>query len=317
MRLKRVKRAVLGLAVLVGLSVGQTYGGSLVPTEAPGATMHTVEEIYQQVATIEGNLANQALSPATAVVAAGRYAVTNLTQVDTDLVTGNIRSGVNIFGVTGKTEVVDTTTGDAVAADILTGKKAWVDGSEVTGTASISAAPAPVARTGQTATVPENPAVAGSDGALQKGVPWPNPRFTDNSDGTVTDNLTGLIWLKNANAFGQKTWATALTDCSTLNSGEHGLTDGSIEGDWRLPHVEELHSLKDWRYYNPAVPNTAGIGQWTAGDPFTGVQSSTYWSSTTFAASTTRAWYVSLYYGFVNIAVKGYTYYVWPVRGGE
>jgi hypothetical protein len=31
------------------------------------------------------------------------------------------------------------------------------------------------------------------------GVAWPNPRFTDNSDGTVTDNLTGLIWLKNAN----------------------------------------------------------------------------------------------------------------------
>ena len=39
---------------------------------------------------------------------------------------------------------------------------------------------------------------SGQDGELQKGVAWPNPRFTDNGDGTVTDNLTGLIWLKHA-----------------------------------------------------------------------------------------------------------------------
>ena len=31
----------------------------------------------------------------------------------------------------------------------------------------------------------------------------PSPRFTDNNDGTVTDNLTGLVWLKNANLFGE------------------------------------------------------------------------------------------------------------------
>ena len=37
----------------------------------------------------------------------------------------------------------------------------------------------------------------GDDGYFEKGVAWPAPRFTDNGDGTVTDNLTGLIWLKN------------------------------------------------------------------------------------------------------------------------
>ena len=36
----------------------------------------------------------------------------------------------------------------------------------------------------------------GDDGALRKGVSWASPRFTDNGDGTVTDNLTGLVWLK-------------------------------------------------------------------------------------------------------------------------
>ena len=57
--------------------------------------------------------------------------------------------------------------------------------------------PAPVHKTGQTTSY-----ATGDDGDLEKGVAWPNPRFTDNSDGTVTDNLTGLIWLKNANCFG-------------------------------------------------------------------------------------------------------------------
>ncbi len=57
---------------------------------------------------------------------------------------------------------------------------------------------APVPKTGQT-----TPYGAGDDGALQKGVAWPTPRFTDSENGTVTDNLTGLIWLKNANAFGE------------------------------------------------------------------------------------------------------------------
>src|SRR3990172_5700801 len=52
----------------------------------------------------------------------------------------------------------------------------------------------------------------GQDGEIQAGVPWPSPRFMDNGDGTVTDNLTGLIWLKNANCFGTRNWASALGD---------------------------------------------------------------------------------------------------------
>ena len=38
----------------------------------------------------------------------------------------------------------------------------------------------------------------GQDGELQTGLAWPNPRFTDNGDQSVTDNLTGLIWTKDA-----------------------------------------------------------------------------------------------------------------------
>lgn len=83
---------------------------------------------------ITGSLTTQTLSNANDTVTAGNYAGTTLSTVDTDLVTDNIKAGITLFGISGKTEVVDTTTGDAVAADMLAGKVAWVDGLEITGT---------------------------------------------------------------------------------------------------------------------------------------------------------------------------------------
>ena len=79
----------------------------------------------------------------------------------------------------------------------------------------------------------------GDDGNLQKDVNWPSPRFTVAGD-CVTDNLTGLMWAKNANlANGTKTWQVALDYAASLNSG------GGLGGctDWRLPNLNELRSL--------------------------------------------------------------------------
>jgi len=75
------------------------------------------------------------LSDANDTLAAGYYAATTLSSVDADLATGNIKAGATIFGIAGKTEVVDTTEAvdGAVAADIALGKKAWVNGVEITG----------------------------------------------------------------------------------------------------------------------------------------------------------------------------------------
>jgi len=175
---------------------------------------------------------------------------------------------------------------------------------------------APVPKTGQT-----TPYAAGDDGTLQKGVASPTPRFTDNNNGTVTDKLTGLIWMKNANAFGTKTWADALIAANGLKSGDAGtgLTDGSKPGDWRLPNIRELQSLIDCEFYYPALPNTLGTGKWVEGDPFQGVHPESYWSSTTnaAAAATTTAWCVDFAYGSVNAYGKSGNYYVWCVRGGQ
>jgi len=181
---------------------------------------------------------------------------------------------------------------------------------------------APVEKTGQTTCYDEpgnviNCLDTGQDGDIQAGVTWPDPRFTDNGDGTVTDNLTGLIWLKNANCDGTKTWADTLTYCNNLASGSCDLSDGSIAGDWRPPNIRGLHSLIHYGFYNPAVPNTAGTGKWTSGAPFTDVQSFLCWSSTTYAGDTSYGWLVQMDDGYVAPDLKGDTGYVWPVRGGN
>ena len=108
----------------------------------------------------------------------------------------------------------------------------------------------------------------GQDGDIQAGVAWPSPRFTDNGNQTVTDNLTGLMWTKDANPLGNYTdWQSALDYVQTLNTGGHT--------DWRLPDINELKSLVDYSQYNPPLP---------LGNPFTNVQSGVYWSSTTCAS---------------------------------
>ena len=195
--------------------------------------------------------------------------------------------------------------------------------------------PAPVPKTGQTTCYDTdgNPILCrmcfnpptgcipinAQDGSWRKGVALPEPRFTDNGNGTITDNLTGLIWLKNANCFGERTWQEALDDCEDLSAGYCGLTDGSSTDDWRLPNRFELESLLVMNYAAPALSNTAGTGKWTAGNPFNNVLiADSYWTSTTLTNNSDYAWFVNTFIGHVDAISKGMDFfYVWPVRGGH
>ena len=163
---------------------------------------------------------------------------------------------------------------------------------------------APVPKTGQTTVYG-----TGDDGAWQKGVAWPTPRFTDNNNGTVTDNLTRLIWMKDAGVLGTKNLAAALTTANGLAHGSGGLTDGSQAGDWRLPNVQELQSLIDYGRSAPALP---------AGHQFTGVTwQNRYWSSTSENGSLPNlAWWVGFDLGFAGTDAKSSNYLLWCVRGG-
>ena len=172
--------------------------------------------------------------------------------------------------------------------------------------------PAPVEKTWQTIAFAN-----GDDGFHQKGVAYPLPRFTDNGDGTVKDNLTGLIWLKNADCYGTTTWFNSLLICNALANGSCGLTDDSNAGDWRLANMTELLSLIHWKYHTPAIPDTSGNDQWSEGNPFINIQSSHYWTSTTHPILTQRARCVNLADGNITGLNKVDFKYFWPVRGGH
>ena len=71
------------------------------------------------------------------------------------------------------------------------------------------------------------------------------PSYTDNGDpstgsgqaGTITDNVTGLVWTQEISSYAMP-WSDAAGYCESLETG-------SVT-DWRLPSVKELWSLRDY-----------------------------------------------------------------------
>ena len=157
-------------------------------------------------------------------------------------------------------------------------------------------------QTGQTTSY-----AAGDDGDFLAGAEWPNPRFADNGDNTITDKLTGLMWTKNANLpGGARTWQQALDYVAGLNAGA-GLCGFH---DWRLPNRVELSSLLDYSHWNKSIltPN-----------PFTNIIPGEYWTSTSasYQYGPDAAWDVRLDTGVVYTSVKHLANaYLWPVRTG-
>ncbi len=182
---------------------------------------------------------------------------------------------------------------------------------------------------------------AGDDASVKAGAAWPKSRFKDNKNGTVTDNLTGLVWLQNAGCIADKTWAEALTAASRMasapapstsclkghntwavptNAIKYGhasappanccLSDGSTAGQWRLPNLKELESLFDRSGHWPALPQD---------HPFFEIRDENcdYWSSSSYANDTSSAWIVDMTSGTTGFARKKNIQCVWLVRSAK
>ena len=158
------------------------------------------------------------------------------------------------------------------------------------------------------------------DGDLERGAPWPTPRFADNGDGTVTDRLTNLMWMKDTacirssgrDADGAITWAAALGFAETVNGGANlsacaGYNAGHT--DWRLPNVREVRSLTDFSRLTPSLP---------ADHPFVNVESSftslAYWTSTTWEIDPSQAFVLRFGAPLTTSQAKTDTQAVWLVR---
>ncbi len=129
-------------------------------------------------------------------------------------------------------------------------------------------------------------------------------RFKDNCDGTVTDNLSGFIWLQYATAFGAMNWGNANDAAATLDENDfEWLTDGSSEGNWRLPTKLEL------------FPFPGGVGY----DLFHDSGMLANWTSTSGADMGLGSWayfrYNRTFWGELKANPMTWDWaYVWPLR---
>jgi hypothetical protein len=168
----------------------------------------------------------------------------------------------------------------------------------------------------------------GEDGEFRMGVTPPTPRFAitfcnaagpcagqtsdcdaDPSTDIVTDNLTGLVWSRDANQ-GSTDWQGA------LDAGNSSAICGRT--DWRLPNRKELISLVDRSNRIPALP--AGYANYFVNVPVFEHYTSFYWSSsTTVYGDAKYAWGVDISDGTSYPIYKSTSnrYYIWLVRSGK
>jgi hypothetical protein len=177
----------------------------------------------------------------------------------------------------------------------------------------------------------------GSDGALQKGA---TRSFTDNGDGTITDNTTGLLWEKKDDSDGihdkdnTYTWGMTSTPytmngtmvtafLAALNAG----AGFAGHKDWRIPNINELLSIANYQYapiaVEPAFNTACTSGCQTTHCSCTAYPNRPYWSSTTVyydpddVCYWNCAWLVSYDAGTTGFNGKEQSRYVRAVRGGR
>lgn len=165
--------------------------------------------------------------------------------------------------------------------------------------------------------------------------------YVDCGNGTVTDNRTGLVWLKDASCYPITIplfWFEAmdavdglsdLPPTSAAASDDCGLSDNSSPGEWRLPSLAEWEAMIAdavtlgcvGASLAPAITNDRGTNCWVEGvgvNSFVGVFRDEYWSSSTVASLPVFAWLVNLFDGTAQNFAKGdHQAHVWPVRGGQ
>lgn len=120
--------------------------------------------------------------------------------------------------------------------------------------------------------------------------------YTDNGNGTLTDNVTGLLWQKTADT-NIRNWDDAASFCSSLDLGGHNT-------GWRLPDLVELDSIMDLSIEAGASINPAFNGTTAAG----------YWTAVEDADDSTRAWILDFGTNEDFTAAKTDTFYTRCVR---
>ncbi|MDD3267370.1 MAG: DUF1566 domain-containing protein, partial [Burkholderiales bacterium] len=156
----------------------------------------------------------------------------------------------------------------------------------------------------------------GSGSESNNGITWgvggaKNPRFTVGGD-CVVDNLTGLMWAKNANLFGESMpFANAAESVESMNTASGNIAYNLCGySDWRAPSVNELISLVNYG-------ENTNLSTWLISQGFANVQADRYWSSTIrdLTSSSDNNFMINFSTGLGTSRVRTDDGYIWPVRG--
>ena len=158
----------------------------------------------------------------------------------------------------------------------------------------------------------------GQDGEIQAGATL---SYTDNGDGTITDNNTKLVWEKKSSDGTIHDFHTVYTWADAFAVHIAGLNSANFAGhnDWRVPNVKELQSIVNYEKFEPAVSTEFNSNCMSGSTVLTGSCTATpYWTSSTDASLLTAAWRVVFNDGHVDVGFKfGIPFHVRAVRGGS
>ncbi len=268
------------VAFIIGAFVRTSFAGSLTPPGVPASTMYTLDGIYNRLidnttSQVEGSASFTTPGSVSATFHTLKQIYESIPTLDaTKILTGTTYMGV---------------AGTASAGQAGLPKTGQTDCWDASGT--------PISCTG-----------TGQDGDYEKGLPTSGARFVDNTDSTISDNATGLMWKKcsegqsdtdcSADSATGLDWTTALSTCEADTTAGHS--------DWRLPNRIELLSIVSLATVNPAIDTTF----------FPNTQSGFYWSSSTYQypGFEVIAWGVDFNDGYSGADDKSNGYYVRCVR---
>jgi uncharacterized protein DUF1566 len=142
----------------------------------------------------------------------------------------------------------------------------------------------------------------GQDAQYQKN----QPSYTNNQDGTITDNITGLIWQKTMDQ--KMTTAQAEQAIQNFNLGGYD--------DWRIPTIKELYSLIQFTgQLSGQNANILFIDENFFDQPIGNIQEgereidAQTWSSTFYTAKTMNEEETLFGVNFIDGRIKGYGTY--------
>lgn len=295
------------VSILVGITA--VYAGTLTPPGAPAKTMKSLSDLYELINTGANTPSTDFTTPTYNPSQGTMHSLGDtydLMKSQLDILTADkIAKDEEVFGRTG------TLYGDTDPSKVLTtatyAGTATAGGSYGIPQTGQSHCNAFLDTYGSSSQIPCTG--TNQDGDLQNGVTL---SYTDNTDGTITDNATGLMWQKcsdgqdsltcagAANSFlfddGNGNGSPAINYCEGLSLATHT--------DWHLPNIKQLQSIVDYGNVDPAIDTNY----------FPNTSSANYWSSTAYEYSTISVWIADFDDGSVDYDGMGASHFVRCVR---